>query len=105
MRVYLATDASGATFKDLGGLKGSKGTQQYAIPAKTNLSPLRHGRLLVRAVLRLARERGPATGLAAQWRSSPVAAGGRDSSASDVIASAPRAASSSTCVASSGERA
>ena len=37
--------------------------------------------------------------------SSPVAAGGRDSSASEVIASVPRAASSSTCVASSGERA
>ena len=41
---------------------------------------------------------------AAQWRSSPVAAGGRDSSASEVIASVPRAASSSTSVASSAER-
>jgi hypothetical protein len=40
-----------------------------------------------------------------QWRSSPVAAGGRDSSASEVIASWPRAASSSTVVASSAERA
>jgi acetolactate synthase small subunit len=41
----------------------------------------------------------------AQWGSSPVAAGGRDSSASDVIASRPRAAASSTSVASSWERA
>lgn len=40
----------------------------------------------------------------AQWGSSPVEAGGRDSSASEVIASAPRAASSSTSVASSAER-
>ena len=40
-----------------------------------------------------------------QCWSPPVAAGGRDSSASDVIASAPRAASSSTSVASSPERA
>jgi hypothetical protein len=39
----------------------------------------------------------------AQWTSSPVEAGGRDSSASDVIASFPRAASSSTSVASSGD--
>ena len=37
----------------------------------------------------------------AQWGSSPVAAGGRDSSASDVIASRPRAAVSRTSVASS----
>ena len=37
--------------------------------------------------------------------SPPVAAGGRDSSASEVIVSSPRAASSSTCVASSIERA
>jgi hypothetical protein len=36
---------------------------------------------------------------------SPVEAGGRDSSASEVIASVPRAASSSTSVASSAERA
>ena len=42
---------------------------------------------------------------ARQCGSSPVAAGGRDSSASEVIASAPRAASSSTSVASSCERA
>jgi hypothetical protein len=39
-----------------------------------------------------------------QWASSPVEAGGRDSSASDVIASFPRAASSSTSVASSADR-
>ncbi len=38
VRVYLATDASGATFKDIGGLKGSKGSQQYKIPAGTPLS-------------------------------------------------------------------
>ena len=35
VRVYLATDASGKTYKDLGALKGSKGNQQYAIPAGT----------------------------------------------------------------------
>ncbi len=40
-----------------------------------------------------------------QCWSPPVDAGGRDSSASDVIASAPRAASSSTSIASSAERA
>jgi hypothetical protein len=39
-----------------------------------------------------------------QWGSSPVEAGGRDSSASEVIASLPRAASSSTSVASSADR-
>ena len=39
-----------------------------------------------------------------QWGSSPVEAGGRDSSASEVMASIPRAASSSTSVASSAER-
>jgi hypothetical protein len=39
-----------------------------------------------------------------QWGSSPVEAGGRDSSASEVIARVPRAASSSTSVASSAER-
>lgn len=44
------------------------------------------------------------SGVRAQWASSSVAAGGRDSSASDVIASVPRAASSSTSVASSAER-
>ncbi len=38
-----------------------------------------------------------------QWASSPVEAGGRDSSASDVIASLPRAASSSTSLASSAD--
>src|SRR5579875_3226389 len=40
-----------------------------------------------------------------QWASSSVEAGGRDSSASEVMASVPRAASSSTSVASSAERA
>ena len=38
VRVYLATDAGGATFKDLGVLKGSKGTQQYKIASSINLS-------------------------------------------------------------------
>lgn len=38
VRVYLATDAGGETFKDLGALKGSKGSQQYAIPAGVSLS-------------------------------------------------------------------
>jgi hypothetical protein len=51
---------------------------------------------------RRARERAPAPG-EVQWGSSPVAAGGRDSSASEVIASLPRAASSSTSVASSAD--
>jgi hypothetical protein len=37
VRVYLATDASAATFEDLGELKGSKGTQQYEIAAGTSL--------------------------------------------------------------------
>ncbi len=36
--VYLATDATGKTYKRLGDLKGSKGTQQYKIAAGTNLS-------------------------------------------------------------------
>ncbi len=31
VRVYLATDAGGETFADIGALKGSKGTQQYKI--------------------------------------------------------------------------
>jgi hypothetical protein len=44
-----------------------------------------------------------AAGEAGQCWSSPVEAGGRDSSASDVIASLPRAASSSTSVASSAD--
>jgi hypothetical protein len=48
-----------------------------------------------------ARDRGG--GAEAQCWSSPVEAGGRDSSASDVIASLPRAASSSTSVASSAD--
>ena len=39
-----------------------------------------------------------------QWGSSPVEAGGLDSSASEVMARVPRAASSSTSVASSAER-
>ena len=38
VRVYLATDPGGTTFKDLGELKGSKGSQQYKIPADTKLS-------------------------------------------------------------------
>jgi len=38
VRVYLATDASGATFEDIGALKGSKGSQQYAIPAGLDLA-------------------------------------------------------------------
>lgn len=38
VRVYLATDAGGETFKDIGALKGSKGTQQYAIPAGVDLA-------------------------------------------------------------------
>ena len=37
VRVYLATDASGATFKDIGALKGSKGNQQYPIPSGIDL--------------------------------------------------------------------
>jgi hypothetical protein len=45
------------------------------------------------------RARAPAV----QWGSSPVAAGGRDSSASEVMANFPRAASSSTSVASSAD--
>lgn len=46
----------------------------------------------------------PSRAGSAQWGSSPVEAGGRDSSASEVIASVPRAASSSTSVASSADR-
>ena len=38
VRVYLATDAGGATFEDIGALKGSKGTQQYVIPAGVDLA-------------------------------------------------------------------
>lgn len=38
VRVYLATDAGGETFKDIGALKGSKGSQQYAIPAGVDLA-------------------------------------------------------------------
>jgi len=37
VHVYLATDAGGGTFKDLGKLKGSKGDQQYRIPASVDL--------------------------------------------------------------------
>jgi hypothetical protein len=36
--VYLATDGSGTTFKDLGELKGSRGDQQYEIPANVSLT-------------------------------------------------------------------
>ena len=49
--------------------------------------------------------RGPGRCGRRQCALRPVDAGGRDSSASDVIASVPRAASSSTSVASSGVRA
>jgi hypothetical protein len=38
VHVRLATDAGSATFKDLGGLKGSKGDQQYEIPVGLPLS-------------------------------------------------------------------
>jgi hypothetical protein len=38
VRVLLATDASAATSKDLGELKGSKGSQQYAISPRTDLA-------------------------------------------------------------------
>jgi hypothetical protein len=38
VRVYLATDESGTTFKDLGELKGSRGDQQYEIPASVSLT-------------------------------------------------------------------
>jgi Electron transfer DM13 len=38
VRVYLATDAGGETFRDIGSLKGSKGTQQYTIPAGVDLA-------------------------------------------------------------------
>jgi len=38
VRVYLATDATGKTYKNLGSLKGSKGNQQYRIPAGVSLS-------------------------------------------------------------------
>jgi hypothetical protein len=48
------------------------------------------------------RRRGGEAGSLQCW-SSPVEAGGRDSSASDVIASLPRAASSSTSLASSAD--
>ena len=53
----------------------------------------------VRALVRPGSEGNAPAG--AQCGSSPVAAGGRDSSASEVIASRPRAAASSTSVASS----
>jgi hypothetical protein len=64
--------------------------------------------LVGRRRARTLRDTGPDPGSAAvaagaQWGSSPVEAGGRDSSASDVIASFPRAASSSTSVASSAD--
>ena len=58
--------------------------------------------LLIGEVWWLVRRRR--AGARPQWGSSPVDAGGRDSSASDVIARAPRAASSSTSLASSAER-
>jgi hypothetical protein len=38
VRVYFATDAAGETFEDIGALKGSKGDQQYAVPAGIDLA-------------------------------------------------------------------
>lgn len=38
VQVYLATDASARTFKDLGGLKGTKGNQQYEIGGGIDLA-------------------------------------------------------------------
>jgi hypothetical protein len=38
VRVYLATDSAAGTFRDIGALKGSKGTQQYAIPGGIDLA-------------------------------------------------------------------
>ena len=38
VRVYLATDATGKSYTELGALKGSKGDQQYRIPAGTSLT-------------------------------------------------------------------
>ncbi len=38
VRVYLATDATGETHKNLGSLKGSRGDQQYRIPAGTSIA-------------------------------------------------------------------
>jgi len=38
VRVWLATDAGGETFEDIGALKGNKGTQQYAIPSAVDLA-------------------------------------------------------------------
>ena len=38
VRVYLATDESAKTFEDLGRLKGSRGDQQYKIPADVDVA-------------------------------------------------------------------
>ncbi len=38
VRVYLATDDGAKDFEDLGGLKGNKGDQQYAIPGDVDVS-------------------------------------------------------------------
>lgn len=38
VRVYLATDAAASTFRDIGALKGSRGNQQYTIPAAVDLA-------------------------------------------------------------------
>ena len=37
VQVYLATDSGGGTFKDLGGLRGSRGDQSYEVPAGIDL--------------------------------------------------------------------
>ena len=74
MRVYLATDAGGETFKDIGALKGSKGTQQYAIAAGIDLArydtvvfwcvPFSQSLASARAEARLTAARGePASGV------------------------------------------
>lgn len=40
VRVYLATDGAARTFQDIGALKGSRGSQQYAIPPGADLARL-----------------------------------------------------------------
>jgi acetolactate synthase regulatory subunit len=76
-----------------------------AAPQRARLAAERLAGLADVAAVEYVSDRGVAVRLqrpsATQCGSSPVAAGGRDSSASDVIASRPRAAASSTSVASS----